>query len=743
MKISSPFTANDWSIRSFLLAVALLQFSVLVLIAFDALGFQVPVLQQLFTFIYLVFVPGFLLLRTFRIHKLGSVETPLYAAGLSIATLMFIGFLINTVFPVLGFDAPISLLPVTVALAVFVIVFSTLSYVRDKNFSDTEKWDCAQILSAPYLFFILLPFVSIIGAYVMNAFSINLVLVLLLLAIACAFIVLISTRIIPTQVYPLAVFSISLSLLLHWSLISTFLTGYDVLVEYFSAQLVVQNAVWDPSIPGAYNGVLSVVMLAPFFSLLCNLSLVSVFKIVYPTLYALVPVALFWLYKKQTDDKIALVAVAFIISLVSFYIVMPMVARQEIAEIFVVLSLLLVVDRKIETKIKSGLFVIFLAALAVSHYALSFIFILCLVAALLTLSLQEKGALRKSKAKLMSLFSIEDQAGGSVQEHITVRESLVTVSLSLIFIFCVLVWYTYAAAGTEIKNLADLSQNMVASIHDILNPSTSQGAAILFNEPLSSLHALTKYLYIVSLGVIVIGLLATWIRPAVRLNREISAFYPAVCVLLAAGILVPYVAGSISTDRLLHFGLLFVAPLFALGALAVGDIASAARVRRRTTSEKTRTWVLGALSVFLALFLLLNSGLIYEVAHDNPTSIALSKTAAYPVFNKMETTASLWLQKEISPDARIYADAYHYSLISSVRSQRNVRQLWGSSADFQSKLLHDNYIFFGTTNVANKELYMAQYSANNIAQYVKVNASEISLNRSLLYDNGGTHVLLT
>lgn len=736
MQVSSPFTANDWSIRSFLLTVALVQLSVFILVALD-----VPVLRQLVTLFYLVFVPGLLLLRTFRIHKLGNVETPLYAAGLSIATLMFIGFLINTLFPTLGFDAPISLLPVTVVLAVFVAVFSVLSYVRDKNFSDTEKWDCDQILSAPYLFFILLPFVSIIGTYLMNAFTINLVLVILLLAVACAFIVLISSRIIPTQVYPLAVFSISLSLLLHWSLISSFLTGYDVLAEYFSAHLVVQNAVWDPSILGQYNGVLSVVMLAPLVSLLCNLSLVSVFKITYPVLYSLVPVALFWLYKKQTDDKVAFVAVAFILSLVSFYEVMPMLARQEIAEIFLVLSLLLVVDQKIETATKSGLFIIFLAALAVSHYSISYIFILVLVTALLILSLQKDGSLVKSKPKPISSFSNEDQAGGSIKRHIRTRESLVTVALSLIFIVCVLSWYTYVAGGSAILDLWALSEKISGSIStDILNPSTSQGTALLLNQPMSPLHALTKYLYLVSLGLIIIGLLATWRRPTMRLNREISAFYPPICALLVAGIVVPYVSGALQTERLLHIGLLFVAPLFALGALAVGGIASAARVRRRTVSENTRKRVLGGLSVFLALFLLLNSGLIYEVAHDNPTSIALNKTVAYPIFNDMETTATLWLQKETLPDARIYTDAYHYSLITTIKPQMNVPQLSASSADSASKLPRNNYIFFGTTNVANKELYLVQYSANNIPSYVNVSAFKISQNRSLLYANGGTQV---
>jgi uncharacterized membrane protein len=741
MKVYNPFTANDWPITDFLLAILVIQFSVLALIALDAVGVAIPILRQLCTFIYLVFVPGLLLLRTLKIHGLGSVATLLYSVGLSIAALMFIGFLMNTILPAVGMKTPLSVLSMVVVLTTFVLSFSVISYIRDKNFADTGKWDYAWILSPSCLFFVLLPFVSVIGAYVMNAYGVNLILMLLLLAIAVAFIVLISSTLVPTRVYPLAVFSISLSLLLHWSLISTYLTGYDILVEYFNANLVIQNAVWDPSVSGLYNGVLSVVMLAPMLSLMCNLSLTWIFKIAYPVLYSFVPLGLFWLYKKQTDDKIGLAAVAFIMSLVSFYGITGL-ARQETAEIFLVAMLLLVVDQNIEKPIKSGLFIIFLLALAVSHYSLSYFFIFCLVTALAILSLQKNGAVTRSKAKLLSLLGIENQWTGSVKRRAQARESLITVGLILIFIVSALLWYAYVSGGSAVGAVATLGGHISGSIFtDVFNPAVSQGAAILSNQPVSPLHALTKYFYLVSLGLIIVGLVATWLKPTMRLNREISAFYPPVCALLIAGIAVPYVAGGISTDRLLHVALLFVAPLFPLGALALANVVSVARARRRIASANLRNFVLGGLSVFLALFLLLNSGLIYEVVHDNPTSIALNKMVVYPVFNDKETAASLWLQNETQTNPLTYVDALHYTLLVSMQSSNDVRELrlLNSSQKFFA-LKNNAYIFFGTTNIVNKEIYVVQNYANNIAQSFTVRASPIIDNRSLVYNNGGAQV---
>ena len=59
-------------------------------------------------FVYLTFVPGLLLLRILKVHKKSSVETVLYAAGLSLIFDMSAGFFINAVYPFIGIDSPIT-----------------------------------------------------------------------------------------------------------------------------------------------------------------------------------------------------------------------------------------------------------------------------------------------------------------------------------------------------------------------------------------------------------------------------------------------------------------------------------------------------------------------------------------------------------------------------------------------------------------------------------------------------------
>ena len=52
---------------------------------------EIPVLGQIVGFIVLTFIPGFLILRIIKPHKLGVTESLLYSVGLSIAFVMFLG----------------------------------------------------------------------------------------------------------------------------------------------------------------------------------------------------------------------------------------------------------------------------------------------------------------------------------------------------------------------------------------------------------------------------------------------------------------------------------------------------------------------------------------------------------------------------------------------------------------------------------------------------------------------------
>jgi len=107
MNVRNPLEANDWDIAAFLKLVASLQLSVWLLLALDAFGLHVPIVQELFV-LFTCFCAGVILLRVFKLHNLNQIEGLLYAVGLSVTTVMLTGLFMNTVYS-LFISRPLSL----------------------------------------------------------------------------------------------------------------------------------------------------------------------------------------------------------------------------------------------------------------------------------------------------------------------------------------------------------------------------------------------------------------------------------------------------------------------------------------------------------------------------------------------------------------------------------------------------------------------------------------------------------
>ncbi|MGZ8893015.1 MAG: hypothetical protein ACXW1R_08840, partial [Halobacteriota archaeon] len=76
---------SDVSVQNLLAVVLSLQIALWALIGLNVLGISIPIVQPLIGFIYLTFVPGFLVLTALRLRDLDIVEIALYAVGLSVA----------------------------------------------------------------------------------------------------------------------------------------------------------------------------------------------------------------------------------------------------------------------------------------------------------------------------------------------------------------------------------------------------------------------------------------------------------------------------------------------------------------------------------------------------------------------------------------------------------------------------------------------------------------------------------
>ena len=111
---------NNWELKKFLGFILLIQVIIIGLVGMDYLGFPILILREFFGFIYLVFIPGFLLLRILEINEISIPETFLYSVGLSLSTLMFLGVFLNEFFS--------SYNPLSTTFLLFTITILVLDY---------------------------------------------------------------------------------------------------------------------------------------------------------------------------------------------------------------------------------------------------------------------------------------------------------------------------------------------------------------------------------------------------------------------------------------------------------------------------------------------------------------------------------------------------------------------------------------------------------------------------------------
>ena len=520
--MTSVLNFNDWRIDKFFFLIFIIQITFLAWVLFESVGFQVPLIRQILGLFYLLFVPGALLLRILKFHNIETAIVILYSVGLSLATLMFFGLLINTLGSLKIIANPISTSTILLSLLFLVSFLSVLCYIRDRRFKANEmtKINFKLFIKPITLILIFIPFVSIIGTYLMNIYGLNIILLILLVIIGILIVFAGFKGIIPNELHEIAIFSIAISLLLQTTLISNYLWGWDIQFEYFSASLVLTNSFWNSQLSGLTNSTLSIVMLLPIFSKVLSLNLIWVLKIIYPLIYALMPIGLYNIYKKQFGPKIAILASLFFMSFVVFYVEMMQLAREQIAEFFLVLMLLVLFNQKINNVNTSIVLVIFAFAMIVSHYGTAYLFILVLIFVLALSFLSDKFS------NYGSIFNI-------------LKKEKVTLNFVFLIIVFSLAWYMIVSDSSSLNQLVGVGNNIATNIADLFSPNSAQGTELILSQQSSLIHSLGKYVELRSQVFILIGILAVLKFRNSKLSGEYFNFSIAALILLILSIAVP------------------------------------------------------------------------------------------------------------------------------------------------------------------------------------------------------------
>ena len=231
---------------------------------------------------------------------------------------------------------------------------------------------------------------------------------------------------------------------------------------------------------------------------------------------------------------------------------------------------------------------------------------------------------------------------------------------------------------------------------------------------------------------IAIGVIGILVRKDDKFKEEFLAFISVFFSIWIVSILLPYYGFDFT--RVYHLTLILLSPFFVIGGFFIAEILQ--RISKKKFVLK-KSAIFGLFSSFLCIFLLFNSGWIYEVTKDNPTSIALSEVD-YPVFKDSEVTGAKWLH-EFKSDGKIYADDYRWLLIIGFEGYLITPGCPYTFQQFCQSKLGEFYAFLGEFNVRTGKVYKSITVGPRVFQHVYEDYECENLNK--LYNSEKVYIL--
>ncbi len=326
--------------------------------------------------IFWMLVPGTLIINIFKIKKFNLLSFIVYSLGFSLAFLIIMGLLTNSLLPLFGIAQPFSRYPLLISFDIIIILllFITLSYNRNNLFSIPHVslgWLDGPFFCIPPVILLL----SIGGIVILNNGGNNYISLFTLGAMSSYFFtVFLFRNKLNKNIYPYSGYFFTASLILMFSLRSWYISGPDISYEYKMFLLTESNGFWSSvSSSSPYNACLSVTILPVILSKFLGVDGIIIFKLIYPFLFAITSLGIYLLLSKRFSKIKSFVGLLFFISFISGNIDMSMITRQAIATIFFTLSLVSLFTPELSKVQMKSAFFIFTFAMIVSHYSTTII----------------------------------------------------------------------------------------------------------------------------------------------------------------------------------------------------------------------------------------------------------------------------------------------------------------------------------------------------------------------------------
>jgi len=411
------------------------------------------------------------------------------------------------------------------------------------------------------------------------------------------------------RIYPLLLVAVALSLLLSGTLFSAYIPHNDIRVEFMLFQQVDRSGLWTPTNADPYNSALSVTILPSVVNIVSSIDGTTVFKVIYPSLFAIVPLLLYKIYRNIMAPIGAFVSAFVFLFFPGTFLETPVVARQMIAELIIVLLFWLLISPEFgKTRLRTVLVIFLTLGLVISHYSVALIYIFLIAFSLVA-------------ARIIPRFRRVRLFGN--------------INLLAISLVSTVAWFIFIAGGIVLANLTASLSGIITNLPNLFKagatPLELYQALGVTGVNFSILHLANRAIQYLVVLCLIIGF-AVYLRKRPSNPRENSLVLLTLASMcfLAAAVFLPSLANLLNLSRIYSITLLLLSPCFYFGAEAIvaGFVRMFGRVwallGRKPVRIRVRMrigWKLPATILFL--YLIFASGWVWAVTLDTPTSLVL------------------------------------------------------------------------------------------------------------------------
>jgi uncharacterized membrane protein len=319
----------------------------------------------------LLTIPGMMLLLALRVPTTNLSSFPVYIPCASIVVLFAAGLVVDLIGPFIGVSMPLRTMPLLICLEItcFGLLATSIHAPDDVG----VPWTTV-LMPVRYTWPLILPVVAAAGALRLNNGHTNLVAVLALAA--CALVVvaalLLSSRL-DEVLLAFIVYSAQLAQMWAYSLRGSLVYGFDIATEYYDLHHAVLTGVWHTAHDNAYTAMLSVTILPAELHFLSGLPDLMIFKVIYPMISSLFPVAVFCLARRVLSRSWAYAAASFFVMQGAFSQELPAVARQEVALVLFAALIAAMLDTHLERWTQYILVSLLGLAMVLAHYSTTYV----------------------------------------------------------------------------------------------------------------------------------------------------------------------------------------------------------------------------------------------------------------------------------------------------------------------------------------------------------------------------------